>query len=83
MTHYDRFGIELLGVQPQPDGSVVLAAQPHWPGMLILKNAFFDIIQCFEAAYLCYKPDGEQTFAAFLAEWLATSKQLIRDKISD
>jgi hypothetical protein len=44
--------------------------QPHWPGMLILKNTLFDIIQCFEAAQICHKREAAQTFERFLAEWL-------------
>ena len=31
VSHYDRYSIELLGIQPAPDGTLVLAAQPHWP----------------------------------------------------
>jgi hypothetical protein len=77
VTHYDRFGIELLGIQTQPDGSPAFGAQPHWPGLLILQNAQFDIIQCFEASQVCHKRDAAQTFETFLAEWIAISKQLV------
>jgi hypothetical protein len=31
VSHYDRYSIELLGIQPAPDGTLVLAAQAHWP----------------------------------------------------
>ena len=31
VSHYDRYSIELLGIQPAPDGTLVLAALPHWP----------------------------------------------------
>jgi hypothetical protein len=77
VTHYDHYGIELLGLQKMADGSPVLATQPHWPGMLILQNAQFDLIQCFEAAHLCHKADAATTFDVLLAEWLALSKQLV------
>src|SRR6202040_2634574 len=30
VSHYDRYSIELLGIRPAPDGTLVLAAQPHW-----------------------------------------------------
>jgi hypothetical protein len=77
VTHYDRYGIELLGLQPREDGSPVLATQAHWPGLLILQNAQFDLIQCFEAAHLCHKADVAKAFDALLAEWLALSQQLV------
>jgi len=76
VAHYDRFGIELIGLQPAQDGSVFLGTQPHWPGMLVLKNALFDIIQCFEAAQIFYKADAAQPFERFLAEWLAVSRTI-------
>ena len=50
VTHYDRYAIELLGLQETADGSPFLGSQPHWPGLLILQNAHFDLIQCFEAS---------------------------------
>src|SRR6202035_5914667 len=31
VSHYDRYSIELLGIQPAPDGTLVFAGQPHWP----------------------------------------------------
>ena len=77
VTHYDRFGIDLIGLQPRQDASFVLGTEPYWPGMLILKNALFDIIQCFEAAQICHKSDAALTFERFLAEWLAISKALL------
>jgi hypothetical protein len=77
VTHYDRYGMELLGLQPREDGSPVLATQPHWPGALILQNAHFDLIQCFEAAHICHKLDVAQTFEVLLLEWLALSHQLL------
>jgi hypothetical protein len=44
--------------------------------MLILQNAYFDIIQCFEAAHVCHKQDAAAIFNAFLAEWLAVGKNV-------
>jgi hypothetical protein len=77
VAHYDRYSIELLGLQKAPDGTLVLAAQPHWPAMLTLKNTYFDIIQCFEAAHVCHKLDAAMLFEALLAEWIAVSKKMI------
>ncbi len=77
VTHYDRYSIEILGLQPAPDGRLVLAAQPHWPGLLILQNCYFDIIQCFEAAQVCHRKDAADTFERLLAEWLSLSKVLL------
>jgi hypothetical protein len=38
VSHYDRFSIELLGLQQYPDGKLVLRTQPHWPGLLLLRK---------------------------------------------
>jgi hypothetical protein len=44
--------------------------------MLILQNAHFDIIQCFEAAHICHKVDSAAMFNAFLVEWVAIAKEI-------
>jgi hypothetical protein len=71
VTHYDRFAIELLGLQISPDGAFSLPSQ-HWPRMLILQNCLFDIIQCFEATLLCHKRDASQ-FDALYIEWVGVA----------
>jgi hypothetical protein len=76
VSHYDRYSIELLGLQKAPDGSFVLAAKPHWPALLVLQNAHFDIIQCFEAAHVCHKENSAATFEAFLNEWYWISRRV-------
>jgi hypothetical protein len=77
VAHYDRFSIELLGLQKGPDGKLMLATQPHWPNILLIQNLLFDIIQCFEAAQICHKKDAAQIFEALLAEWIAISKKVV------
>jgi len=77
VSHYDRYSIELLGIQKGPDGQGMLAAAPHWPGLLTLRNAHFDIIQCFEAAQTCHKKDAAAVFEAFLDEWLTISNRML------
>jgi hypothetical protein len=77
VAHYDRFSIELLGLQKTPTGGVMLAAQPYWPTMLLVQNALFDIIQCFEAAQICHKKDAAQIFEALLVQWIAVSKEIV------
>jgi hypothetical protein len=76
VSHYDRYSIELVTFNKASDDRLILGAQPHWPDMLILQNAHFDIIQCFEAAHVCHKRDSAATFNAFLAEWLAVAKKI-------
>jgi hypothetical protein len=77
VAHYDRFSIELLGLQEAPNGKVVLGTMPHWPTILLVKNALFDLIQCFEAAQICYKKDAAQLFEPLLVEWLGVSNQIV------
>jgi hypothetical protein len=76
VSHYDRFSLELLTVSKGGDGRLVLGNQPHWPGILILQNAHFDIIQCFEAAQVCHKLNAAPIFNALLVEWLGIAKVL-------
>jgi hypothetical protein len=77
VSHYDRFSIELLGVQEFPDGKFVLGTRPHWHPLLVLQNAQFDIIQCFEAAHVCHKKDAAEIFNAYFTEWYWISKQVV------
>ena len=77
VAHYDRFSIELLGLQKTSDGKVMLATQSHWPTVLLVQNALFDIIQCFEAAQICHRKDAAQIFEAMLAQWIAISKEIV------
>jgi hypothetical protein len=76
VSHYDRYSIELLTINKASDGRLILGAQPNWPRMLILQNAHFDIIQCFEAAHICHKVDSAAMFNAFLVEWVAIAKEI-------
>jgi hypothetical protein len=76
VSHYDRYSIELLGVQEFPDSRFVLGTQPHWHPLLVLQNAQFDIIQCFEAAHVCHQKDAAEIFEKFLTEWYLISKQI-------
>ena len=76
VSHYDRFSIELLGLHEFPDGKLVLGARQQWPALLLLRNADFDIIQCFEAAHVCHQKDAAEIFERFLTEWYLISKQI-------
>jgi hypothetical protein len=77
VSHYDRFSIELLGVQEFPDSKFVLGTRPHWHPLLVLQNAQFDIIQCFEAAHVSHKKDAAEIFNAYFTEWYWISKQVV------
>ena len=77
VSHYDRFSLDLLALNRLDDGRAYLGYRPHWPGALILQNAHFDIIQCFEATSVCHKKDAGLIFNSFLAEWLTVAKQMM------
>jgi len=77
VAHYDRFSIELLGLQKSPSGGVMLGTMPYWATVILVKNALFDLIQCFEAAQICYKKDTAQIFEALLVEWIGVSNQIV------
>lgn len=76
VSHYDRYSLELLAINKSPAETLYLGASPHWPRMLILQNAHFDIIQCFEAAHVCHNVEAGPVFNAFLAEWVTVAKAL-------
>jgi hypothetical protein len=76
VSYYDRYSIELLGVQEFPDSKFVFGTRPHWHPLLVLQNAQFDIIQCFEAAHVCHQKDAAKIFEKFLTEWYLISKQI-------
>ena len=77
VSHYDRFSLEFLRVKKLPDGRHYLGAEPHWPRMLVLENAHFDIIQCYEAAHVCHERDASLVFNSFLIEWSQIAKQIV------
>lgn len=77
VAHYDRFSIELLGLHDGPNGKPVLGTMPYWPTVLLVKNALFDLIQCSEAAQLCYKTDAAQIFQTLLVEWVGISNEIV------
>jgi hypothetical protein len=76
VSHYDRYSIELMMINKLNDGRQYLGTQPHWPRLLILQNAYFDVVQCFEASHVCHRRDAATTFEGFLAEWLVLAKQI-------
>jgi hypothetical protein len=77
VSHYDRFSLEFMRVNKLPGGGRYLGTQPHWPHMLILQNAHFDIIQCFEAAHVCYQRDASLVFNSFFFEWNQLAKEIV------
>jgi hypothetical protein len=77
VAHYDRFSLEFMQMNKLPDGRRYLGAQPHWPRMLIVQNAHFDIIQCYEAAHVCYQRDASLIFNSFFFEWNQLAKQIV------
>lgn len=76
MTHYDRFGIEMVEPRPIEDGNVVMAMRPHWPNLLILYTTLLDIIQCYESTSICFEQDTSIKFESLFLEWVSLGKKL-------
>jgi len=74
VSHYDRYSLDLLAINKTSRGTVYLGAPAHWTPMVILQNAHFDIVQCFEAAHVFHSRDAASIFNAFLLEWHALAK---------
>jgi hypothetical protein len=71
VSHYERYSLDLLAINKTASGVQYLGAPPHWLPMVLLQNANFDIIQCFEAAHLFHSPEAAFVFNDFLMEWYA------------
>ncbi len=76
VTHFDVYSLELLGLHEAGIGRLELATGAHWPGLLILQNCQFDIIQCFEALNAYYDKATGQLFNELLLEWYHLSSQM-------
>ena len=69
VSHFDAYSIQLLRLHKTDDGELGLETDDLWPGLLILQNCQFDIIQCFEAVRAFYDKDAAQSFNELLLEW--------------
>lgn len=69
VTHADMYGVAMLTLHKSPNDEVVLAADPHWPAILLCFNSLFDIIQCFECAGGLYKKDCELEYRMLFDRW--------------
>jgi hypothetical protein len=76
VAHFDAYSLELFRLQETEAGQYELATDAHWPGLLILQNCQFDIIQCFEALNAYYNEDAGQLFNELLLEWYRLSSQM-------
>jgi hypothetical protein len=76
VSHYDRYSIELVKPIEQEDGTVALSMEPHWLALLILYDAYLDMIQCSEVTQVCFKQQTSIKFESLFLEWFSLSKQL-------
>jgi hypothetical protein len=75
VSHFDMYSLELIQLH-EIAGHLELKTDEHWPGLLILQNCEFDIIQCFEAVYAYYDKDAGLLFNELLLEWYRLSSQM-------
>ena len=76
VAHFDAYSLQLFRLHETDVGQFELATDVHWPGLLILQNCQFDIIQCFEALNAYYDKDAGPLFNALLLEWYQLSSQM-------
>lgn len=69
VTHYDMYSMNILGLHRAPGGRLVLSPDPHFPSIINLHNALFDLIQCFEATRRYLEKDLDSKFSLLLKEW--------------
>lgn len=82
VSHFDAYSIELLSLQRKSDTEFELGTDDHWPGLLILQNCQFDIIQCFEALRAYHDKDEAQRFNDLLLEWYHLAGQISSPTLS-
>jgi hypothetical protein len=78
VSHFDRYSLELIRIRETASGQLTMDTEPYWPGLLVLKNCYFDIIQCFEATRTYYEIDTAQSFNTLLIEWYEHSDQFTK-----
>jgi hypothetical protein len=76
VSHYDRYSIEMVKPVEIKDGTVALSLEPHWLPLLILYDAYLDMIQCSEVTQVCFKQQTTIKFEPLFLEWLSLAKQL-------
>jgi hypothetical protein len=76
VSHFDMYSLELLRLHESKAGNLELKTDEYWPGLLILQNCQFDIIQCFEAAYAYYDKNAGSLFNELLLEWYNLSSRM-------
>jgi hypothetical protein len=76
VAHFDAYSLQLFRLHETDVGQFELATDAHWPGLLILQNCQFDIIQCFEALNAYYEKDAGPLFNELLLEWYHLSSQM-------
>ena len=62
------------------DKTVTLSFQPHWLPLVILYDAYLDMIQCFEVTQVCFKQQTSIKFESLFLEWLSLAKQVKSDE---
>lgn len=69
VAHFDSYSLQMLSLHRAPSGQLVLAADPHWPSLLVLQNCLFDALQCFEATMAFYDRLRAAVFNELHTEW--------------
>ena len=54
----------------------MLSMEPHWLSLLILYDAYLDMIQCSEVTQVCFNQQTSIKFESLFLEWFSLSKQL-------
>lgn len=76
VTHYNRFSIEMVQPEKNPDGTHSPSLGAHWPRLLIYQTGLLDMIQCSEASQIGLAQDASIKFESLFAEWRTLSSQL-------
>ncbi len=76
VSHFDMYSLELIQLHEEEPGHFVMDTASYWPGLLILQNCVFDIVQCFEALQAYFAVDAAQHFNGLLAEWLGLASRM-------
>jgi hypothetical protein len=79
VAHADAYGLSMLELHPSANGEHVLTPDPHWPAMLLLHVALFDLIQCYEAVGAFFPGEEVGAFDELHASWSEGWKRFAGD----
>jgi hypothetical protein len=82
VTHYDMFSMNILELRRSPQDTLVLSPDPQWPAVLVIQNALFDLIQCFECVSAFHKKQTADDLLPLFDRWKHLANRVFSISVS-